>query len=66
MLSHPSLTVYTSLLTQHRVFTLIITAVISGLLFVLGVYTPGKWDQDQLLAYQNSMLRQNNRWEHID
>lgn len=44
-----------------RVFTLIITALISGLLFVLGVYTPGKYDQDQLLAYQNSMLRHNNR-----
>jgi len=44
-----------------RVFTLIITAGISALLFVLGVYTPGKYDQDQLLAYQNSMLRHNNR-----
>lgn len=43
------------------VFTLIITAGISALLFVLGVYTPGKYDQDQLLAYQNSMLRHNNR-----
>jgi hypothetical protein len=38
-----------------------VTAGMSALLFVLAVYTPGKYDQDQLLAYQNSMLRQNNR-----
>lgn len=46
----------------RRVFTLIVTAGISALLFVLAVYTPGKYDQNQLLAYQNSMLRHNNRW----
>jgi hypothetical protein len=44
-----------------RVFTLIVTAGVSALLFVLAVYTPGKYDQEQLLAYQNSMLRHNNR-----
>ena len=45
-----------------RVFTLIVTAGVSALLFTLAVYTPGKYDQDQLLAYQNSMLRHNNRY----
>lgn len=35
------------------------------MLFALAVYTPGKYDQEQLLAYQNSMLRHNNRCAHV-
>jgi hypothetical protein len=48
------------------VFTIIVTAGISAVLFLMAVNTPGKHDQDTLLAYQNSILRQNNRCVGVD
>uniref|UniRef100_A0A383WJI0 Phosphate transporter n=1 Tax=Tetradesmus obliquus TaxID=3088 RepID=A0A383WJI0_TETOB len=43
------------------VFTLIITAAISAVIFLLGTHTPSKIDQAQLRNYQESMLQQGNQ-----
>jgi hypothetical protein len=42
------------------VFTIIITAAISAVLFLLGTHTPSKLDQAQLREYQQAMLQQGN------
>lgn len=47
-------------LTWRQVFTLIITAGISAVLFLFGTGLPSKTDQQQLVSYQNTMLRTSN------
>jgi hypothetical protein len=42
------------------VFTLIVAAGISAIMFLMGTHLPSKPDQFQLIAYQTAMLRHSN------
>jgi hypothetical protein len=42
------------------VFTLIVAALISALLFLMGTHSPSQPDQQQLLLYQDLLLQQSN------
>jgi outer membrane murein-binding lipoprotein Lpp len=42
------------------VFTLIIAAVISAVLFLMGTHSPSQVDQQQVIFYQDLLLQQSN------
>jgi hypothetical protein len=48
------------LLHSGWVFTIIITAAISAIIFLMATHTPSKLDQRQIIAYQEAMLQQGN------
>lgn len=41
-------------------FTLIITGLLSAILFLMGSHTPSQPDQVQLIAYQDALLKHSN------
>jgi predicted PurR-regulated permease PerM len=57
---HPDSPSRLLLLPTGWVFTIIITAAISAIIFLMGTHIPSKLDQRQLIEYQNAMLQQGN------
>jgi hypothetical protein len=58
LLLHPAALLL--LLPTGWVFTLIITAAISAIIFLMGSHIPSQLDQRQLVDYQTAMLQQGN------